>query len=158
MRMSITEMVPWGGRWFASLWGDLSPEKAQTLRLYVRPKLFKSKLRTVSLVSRQSAPANRPGRVSGMTAFWVRSRYEITCTSFSISLRLLMPFRNVSVQLIPLQRLSPASPLGTPKTDAQVSENLGLFQSPVAARKTANIRRIPWSFSKYSVKKAAIPG
>jgi len=26
MRMSITEMVPWGGRWFASSWGDLSRE------------------------------------------------------------------------------------------------------------------------------------
>jgi hypothetical protein len=30
----------------------------------------------------------------------VMSRYEITYTSFSISLRLLMPFRNVSAQLI----------------------------------------------------------
>ena len=30
----------------------------------------------------------------------VRSRYEITYTSLSISLRLLMPFRNVSAQLI----------------------------------------------------------
>ena len=30
----------------------------------------------------------------------VRSRYEITYTSRSISLRLLMPFRNVSAQLI----------------------------------------------------------
>jgi hypothetical protein len=31
----------------------------------------------------------------------VRGRYEITYTSLSISLRLLMPFRNVSAQLIP---------------------------------------------------------
>ena len=36
----------------------------------------------------------------------LRSRYEITCTSISISLRLLMPFRNVSAQLILLQRLT----------------------------------------------------
>jgi len=36
----------------------------------------------------------------------LRSRYEITCTSISISLRLLMPFRNDSTQLILLQRLT----------------------------------------------------
>jgi len=36
----------------------------------------------------------------------LRSRYEITCTSISISLRLLMPFRNVSAQLILLRRLT----------------------------------------------------
>jgi len=38
--------------------------------------------------------------------YCLRSRYEITCTSISISLRLLMPFRNVFAQLILLQRLT----------------------------------------------------
>jgi hypothetical protein len=37
---------------------------------------------------------------NGLRRVVLRSRYEITYTSLSISLRLLMPFRNVSAQLI----------------------------------------------------------
>jgi len=45
----------------------------------------------------------------------VRSRYEITCPFFGISLRLLMPFRNFSGQLILLQRLTAScAPFGRP--------------------------------------------
>ena len=42
----------------------------------------------------------KEGWVRNRERAMVRSRYEITYTSLSISLRLLMPFRNVSVQLI----------------------------------------------------------
>jgi len=54
--------------------------------------------------ARHSRGLPRMQSLCGPKSATLRSRYEITCTSISISLRLLMPFRNVSAQLIPLQR------------------------------------------------------
>ena len=46
------------------------------------------------------APISTSTLSSRLSCAPVRSRYEITSASLSISLRLLMPFRNVSAQLI----------------------------------------------------------
>ena len=56
-------------------------------------------------VQLRCAAAQRRGyptatRLGGPVGRGVRSRYEITCPLFVISLRLLMPFRNISAQLI----------------------------------------------------------
>src|SRR5512146_599119 len=59
-----------------------------------------------------TASQNQVSFMRGYASASVRSRYEITYTSFSIPLRLLMPFRNVSAQLILCQR----------RTDHQVVE------------------------------------
>ena len=70
----------------------------------------------------------------------LRSRYEITCPSISISLRLLMPFRNVSAHLILLQRLtpepderiSPSSPAPFAQAHRSVRGPRALHAHPVA--------------------------